>query len=374
MLADLRARTILLTIAGSRAYGLHGPASDVDVKGVAIPPAAVYHGFLHKFEQADAPAELVPFLADLTDEERAVAARTKLEGSVYELRKLVRLASESNPNILDVLFCRDREVRLATPLGERLREHRHLFVTARARHTFGGYAAAQLKRIETHRRWLLHPPRREPLRADFGLPERTLIPADQLTAVRAAIQKQMDRWRIDLGDLDDATRLALQDRIADTLAEIGVTADATWAAAARNIGVDENFIALLDRERAYANARSEWEAHRRWEANRNPERAGLEARHGYDVKHGAHLFRLLRMAGEILETGEVHVWRGDRDADEIQEIRRGEWPYERLVAWARAREAELDGLQERAVVPQSPDREAIDRLCIELVEAGLERG
>jgi predicted nucleotidyltransferase len=367
---DLRAHTHLLVISGSRAYDLHGPASDVDVKGVVIPPPRYYHGCMLAFEQADQASQLAVFDADLREHERAAG---RLEGSVYEVRKLLRLAAEANPNILDVLFCRDEEVRLATPIGRKLRDHRHLFVTAKARHTFSGYATAQLKRIETHRRWLLHPPVKEPQRADFDLPERTLIPADQLAAARAAIQKKLESWSIDFGALEEASKLDLQARIASLLAEQGITADSLWRAAARGIGVDENFIALLDRERRYKAARAEWDMHRRWEQNRNVARAALEAKHGYDVKHGAHLVRLLRMGREILETGRVNVWRGDIDAEELRGIRAGQWSYERLIAWAKAEDEALGRIAEsgRAKVPTSPDRDAIDRLCVELVEDAL---
>src|SRR5690348_12239591 len=100
---DLPAATILLTVAGSRAYGIHRSDSDVDVKGVAIPPASYLHGYLKRFEQADAPSHLVPFTSLLNEEERAAVAATKLEGSIYDLRKFITLASDNNPNILDVL-------------------------------------------------------------------------------------------------------------------------------------------------------------------------------------------------------------------------------------------------------------------------------
>lgn len=369
----LRAHTHLLVVAGSRGQGLHRPGSDVDVKGVAIPPARYFHGCTAVFEQAAERADIAVFRDTLRPDERAIAEATHLEGTVFDLRKLLRLAAESNPNLLEILFCRDEEVRLITPLGRRLREARALFVTARARHTFGSYATAQLKRIETHRRWLLTPPTDEPVRAAFGLPERTVIPADQLAAANAAILARVQAWDVDLGMLPEPERVALQAKLAEMLAELSLSADTRWQAGARALGMDENFLLLLDRERRYKAARTEWEQHRHWRATRNAARAEGEARHGYDTKHGAHLWRLLEMCKEILLTGQVHVWRGDRDADTLRAIREGAWPYEELVARAKERDAELTRIvtERRYVVPDQPDMEAIDRLCVELVETSL---
>lgn len=369
----LRPHTHLLVVAGSRAFGVHHPDSDVDVKGVAVPPAAWLHGCMRQFEQATAAEDIAAFGADLGADERDVVARTKLEGTVFDLRKFMRLAAEANPNILEVLFCRDEEVRLVTAVGQRLRAGRALFLSARARHTFAGYATAQLKRIETHRRWLLHPPAHEPVRAAFDLPERTVIPADQLAAASAAIRARVEAWDVDLGGLAEPERLDLLGRIATLVAELRITQDDRWRAGARAIGIDENFLLLLDRERRYKAARTEWEQYRHWKEHRNASRAEGEARFGYDVKHGAHLYRLLKMCREILLTGEVHVWRGHLDAETIHAIRRGDWSYDRLVGWAKDADAELGEIYaaRRYVVPDTPDREAVDALCVELVEAAL---
>src|SRR5687767_13965948 len=141
---DLRKHTVLLALAGSRVYGLHTETSDVDVKGVAIAPARYYLGYTRVFEQCDAPTEIeASFFDALTEDEKEVSRREKLEGTVYELRKFLKLAMDCNPNILDVLFCADRHVRLETEAGKELRAHRELFLSAKAKHTFAGYAAAQ---------------------------------------------------------------------------------------------------------------------------------------------------------------------------------------------------------------------------------------
>ena len=73
----LRDRTILLVTHGSHAYGLSTPSSDVDIKGVAIPPADYFLGFNKKFEQAESkdPNDMV----------------------VYDVRKFFALAADCNP-------------------------------------------------------------------------------------------------------------------------------------------------------------------------------------------------------------------------------------------------------------------------------------
>jgi uncharacterized protein len=362
----LPAHTHLLTLAGSRAYGLHRPDSDVDLRGVAIAPARFHLGFLHTFEQADDPGELAPFHADLAEE--AAAARDHgLEGTVYGLAKFMRLAADCNPNILDVLFGREAEIRRITPLGRALREHRRAFLSRRARHSYAGYAGAQLKRIEGHRAWLLDPPEAPPTRAAYGLPEHATLPADQRTAAFAAVDKQLAAWGGVLSEVDAPLRA----RIRDTLAEI--LAHDRWTAAARAVGLEDSLIEVLSAERRYRRDRQHWKQYQRWRRNRNPERAELEARYGYDTKHGMHLVRLLRMGRELLEEGALQVWRGDRDAAELLAIRRGAWSYERLREEVDREEARLAALEEDppAPLPRGPDRPGLDALCVRLTEAAL---
>ena len=128
-------RTVLLTVAGSRAYGISTADSDIDVKGVCVPTKEYYLGYLNSFEQADKPCHIDTLKSFLTPDEQEIAARTKLEGSVYELKKFFSLAAQCNPNILDLLFCRDEDVRICTPVGLKLRENRNLFISKKCRFT-----------------------------------------------------------------------------------------------------------------------------------------------------------------------------------------------------------------------------------------------
>lgn len=370
----LRPRTVLLVIAGSRAYGMHTAESDIDLKGVCVPPKYHYLGGLRTFEQANQDDELQRFADLLTASEQRAGARSGLEGTVYELTKFCRLAADCNPNMLDVLFCRDADVRLCTDIGEQLREHRGLFLSLRAKYSFSGYAAGQLRRIKGHRKWLLDPPLNPPQRADFGLPPRSLIPADQLAAAENAVRKKMDGWSIDYSTVNPATAIALQEQIAGMLTDILSTSDAQWKCAARGIGFDENVVALLERERRYKSAQQHWRQFQQWKRSRNPSRAQLEAQFGFDTKHGAHLIRLLRMGREILTDGTVHVWRGDRDADELRAIRAGEWSFAELVEHAESIQQELDTLMasNASPLPARPDMAALESLVVSLVEQAVQ--
>lgn len=341
-------RTILFTRAGSRAYGLDVATSDEDFKGVAVPPREYTNGFLHRFEQ------VVSKEPDLT---------------IFDVRKFFALATECNPNILEVLYT---DPIVVTWAGKMLLDARDLFLSKKAKHTFSGYAVAQLRRIQGHHRWLKNPPVAPPTRAELGLPEHREIAAEQIDAAMAAVQKKLGEWHIDwLHDVDPPTRIAVQDRMARLLAEIGIAKDEEWQAAARTIGLEENFIHLLDRERQYRARQTEWEHYRTWQRERNPKRAELEAKVGFDSKHGMHLVRLLKMAKEILTTGEVIVKRPDRE--ELLAIRNGAWTYEQLVEWAEKADEALNDLYAKSALPHAPPREKLDALCVEIVSRMNER-
>jgi predicted nucleotidyltransferase len=236
------------TIHGSRTYGLATESSDTDLRGVFAPPPLAFHGFREVPDQIEPSAERV----------------------LYEIRKFFRLAAACNPTVIEILFTDPADHVTVSPEGQQLLERRSEFLSRLAGDSFGKYGLAQLHRIRTHRRWLLSLPKGKPERASYGLPERSTIPRDEQGAVEAM-----------LGD----------GRLAET-------------------DLPSSFLALLDRERQYRSAIREWQQYQQWTRNRNPVRAELERQFGYDTKHAMHLLRLLRMAVEILTTGEVLVRHG----------------------------------------------------------------
>lgn len=132
---------------GSTAFGLDGPDSDVDLKGILVGPARWYHGFQGGPEQIDQHKDHVR----------------------YEIRKFLLLASKANPTALEMLYVDPRHHQRVTPAGERLIDARAQFLTRHVGQTFGKYAIGQLKRIRSHRAWLENPPEGPPRDEDYPL-------------------------------------------------------------------------------------------------------------------------------------------------------------------------------------------------------------
>ena len=310
---DVDARTILLVRHGSHAYGMATPTSDLDSKGVCIEPKEFHFGFLHTFEQHErsahkgAPEDLV----------------------VYSFKKFCKLAADCNPNIIEVLHVERSDVLKLDPLfGEELFSMAPFFLSKKARWTFAGYAHAQLKRIKTHRKWLLEPPKAPPTRKQFGLSESSKVSKSELGAFDAVLDQGMA------------------------------------------IELSKELLTVFTREKQYHAAKTHFEQYEHWKKSRNPARAELEARFGLDTKHAAHLVRLMRMCKEILESGKVIVKRPD--AAELLSIRAGAWPYDRIVEYAEKLEAECAVLYDSAgALPYKPDVVAIDARLVDMTERYL---
>lgn len=218
---------IYRVLSGSRAYGLDHMGSDEDTRGICIPPKEYLLG-LASFEQHE-------------DETH--------NHTVFGLAKLVRLALDANPNVIEMLFTDARHVLFINTYGERLVLARAIFLSKRVSERFTGYAVDQLGRMERHHRWLVDPPDHRPQPEEFGARDTG------------------GRYR--------------------------------WP--------------HTDAERGYRTAFRHWNQYQEWLRNRNPARAELEAKYGYDTKHAMHLLRLLRMGEEILRDGTVRVFRPDAE-------------------------------------------------------------
>jgi predicted nucleotidyltransferase len=396
---DVDSHTIFLGLTGSHAYGTARPGSDVDLRGCCVAPMRTRLSLHTKFDQfiwqpGDQSEPLLGpnymgALARAAEHPSAGASLRALgvgtaDVVIFELAKLVTLCAQANPNMLELLFLDPDEIVLSTPLWERLRAQRRVFLSQKVRFTFTGYAQGQLRRIQGHREWLLHPPTHEPTRAEFGLPEHSLLAADERNRIEESIAKLVRSWTVDEAiDLPGAERDVLRERLrefwsaalrAGSSLELDMSAarmgdeqldDRLADVAGSTLGLGDDVLRTLARERRYRSAHKRHTQYRKWERERNPKRAALEAAHGYDTKHGMHLIRLLRMGLEILRDGEVRVRRPD--AAELVAIRDGEWSYDMLLEHARALEQGMRVALETTSLPREIDEAAIDELLFELL-------
>lgn len=123
---NLGSNIILLGFGGSHAYGTNNENSDVDIRGVAT--------------------RTTRSILTGSDFEQVVDVDT--DTTVYSLDKIVKLLCSCNPNTIEMLGLKPEHYIYLSDAGKKLIENRHLFLSKRAIHSFGGYANAQLRRLE----------------------------------------------------------------------------------------------------------------------------------------------------------------------------------------------------------------------------------
>ena len=286
----VEAGKILEVVTGSHAYGFATADSDMDVRGITVPSLDYILGCKH-FEQQEYSGQ---------------------DKVIYGLKKFVELALDCNPNIIELLYIPDRHVLFADEWGRLLRDNSGLFLSKKARHTFAGYAFAQLKRIKRHKRWLDNPPEK-PNPMDFQFTRYMVLKEKD----GHYMPTKVDKW--------------LWDKTPENL---------RWTES----GIMSEYDAKLKDYQQYCT----------WRKERNPDRAVLEEKFGFDTKHASHLVRLFRMGEEIFRDGKVIVDRNDAgDAQEIFAIRQGSMKYDDIIEYAEKAEERLDVLYATSNVIQN---------------------
>ena len=196
---------IFRCIVGSRAYGLQTDASDVDRRGIYLPPAelqwAIY-GVPEQFEN---------------DETQEV---------YWELAKFLKLALKANPGILECLY--SPLVEHAGELALELLSIRTAFLSKLVYQTYNGYVISQFKKIEQDVRTRGTVRWKHPMHLirlllsgitilrEGHVPVRVEEHRDSLLAIRRGEMpwEEIDAWRLALHrEFDDAfTRTTLPER------------------------------------------------------------------------------------------------------------------------------------------------------------------
>ncbi len=355
---EVEKRSIFIGLAGSHGYGLNRPDSDLDYRGVFIAPKEYYLGFStveQKENGWDTEPGIFPFLDGNNDT------------VIYELRKIIQLLSGANPNVLELLWL--KQYPYITEVGQHLIKHRKLFLSKKVKHTYSGYAFAQIKKMESHRKWLLNPPKNKPLPSDFKIESEEPLSKEELNAFLEYLYLII-RGKIEfLEESEQLYKLLTADIDFKGVLKQYTLPDDTLETTQKFTNSRKDFIRLLQRSQSYQVALREWKAYLSWQENRNPDRAEMERKSGFDLKHGMHCIRLLRSGLEILRSEEITVDRRDAgDSEDLRAILQGKYSYEEVMKMAEDLVAEMDKVYQVSTLPHRPDVEQINKLCIELVE------
>jgi len=298
--------------AGSIAYGTNLPSSDVDFRGLFCgDPVNVRTPFFPVRE------------CDDQDEED-----TKL----YELAHFMKLCLDCNPNIIETLWVDESDVVFKTDAYDYLRSVRSELLSSKVAFTFSGYAIAQLKRIKGHNKWITNPqPEEVPKQMNF-------VSLVQNFGMGKTLKFDPNEWNKGHrfipfgGNLYGIYTAGKYELFSDT------------GSLNTNFEGDRNefgnpILLVRFNKDEYLLAKEKHEQYWSWKKNRNVVRGEFEEKFGYDTKHAMHLVRLLRMAREILTTGEVLVKRPD--AEELLGIRNGDWTYEEILAYSENMDKEI---------------------------------
>lgn len=318
------------SVAGSHAHGLARPGSDEDLKGVYLAP-----------------------LQDiLTGTAPRVVSDGKQDRQYTEMGEFCRQLMLNNSGALELLGCLGQEQQLYAAPWFTDFFRRHNFLSRKCLHTFTGNAEAQLKRVLSTHAKAVSPPDESLGLADFCRVAQGAgsLPLPAWLAARGLGMNQV--CAAPVADCPQLFALFRRDTAAGLLGRTGA------AVATPQLDGTEPFLAHMQvLAEAYSRHCRAVAQYRQWQQERNGKRlqTELDAERGgaYDCKHMGHVIRLLHMAREIAESGEIRVKRTE-DAAHLRAIRAGAVPLDDLLAEARACMDALPALYAASPLPETP--------------------
>lgn len=309
-------KIILLTLGGSWAYGTNIETSDVDVRGIAL----------------NSKEEL---LTNINFEQRVNEAT---DTTIYSFNKIISLLSANNPNTIEILGCKPEHYLYLSPIGKELLDNKDMFLSKKCINAFGGYANAQLRRLDNK-------------------------------ANRLVDQTQQEQHI--LNSINNA-KLTYPDRFF------------TYPSDAISLYVDVSHQDELESE-IYMDVNLKHYPLRDWkgmwsdmnnivkEYGKIGHRNANAIEKGKLSKHMMHLVRLFLMCLDILNNGQINTYR-EKDHDFLMDIRNGKYlddnrqPTREFFDIVTDLENQLKIAKEKTKLPDLPDYKRINEFMISVNE------
>lgn len=318
----LGSNIILLGLGGSYAYGTNNEMSDIDIRGIATNTKRNI----------------------LTHKDFGQVVDTDTDTTIYSFEKIIKLLCECNPNTIEILGLKPEHYLFISPVGKKLLRNKKIFLSKKAIYSFGGYANAQLRRLENK---------------SARLTDQTHMENNILKSINHA---EVDFKNKYFDRPDDAIKLYVDKAIQE--------------------GYDsEIFMDIVLKHyplRDYANMWSEMnnivKAYSKFgKRNKN----AIE--HKKLSKHMMHLIRLYLMCFDILEKGEICTFR-EKEHDFLMDIRNGKFldenqqPTKEFYDILTELNRKLDYLSIHTDLPDVVEKDKIDDFVAEVNQEICETG
>lgn len=297
---------VLLTTGGSHSYGLNKEGSDLDIRGIAVQRDCELLG-LSSFEQF---------------EER------KTDTVVYGLKKVLGLMLNCNPNVIEMLGTKEEHLFICNKYGKLIRDNRNMFLSKKAIQSFGGYASAQLRRLQNALARDSYPQKEKEVHI--------------LNSIRHQISTMKDRYEY-------FSKENLKIYIDKSNKEDFET----------ELFIDVKFkhYPLRDFKNIYGEMSNVVREYSKLN-HRNSKKDEIHLN-----KHAMHLIRLFIMGTEILEGKGINTYR-EKDRDLLFKIRNGEFTYNEIFEMVNDYEKKFKYAADNTGLNDEPDYKGVEELMI----------
>lgn len=301
-------RIILLGLGGSYAYGTNNENSDIDFRGITL----------------NMPSDLI----GLTEFEQYEDNKT--DTLIYSFNKIVKLLLECNPNTCEILGLEEEQYLIKTKLGQELLDHKDIFLSKRAAKSFGGYASAQLRRLQN------------------AIARDSMPQTEKEKHILSSVQNALEDFQRRYNSFNNGSIRLYIDRSENPELDTEIFVDAEY-----------KHIPLRDYENMWSvmhNVVKDYE--KIGKRNRKKDDNHLN-------KHAMHLIRLFMMAIDILEKGEINTNRSN-DLKLLMKIRNGGYQREdktfdkEFYDILEDYEERLKKAVKESILPDNPDMRKVE--------------